>query len=140
MPPEMNANIPPSIRRVLAHLRTMEDHICQEAADLISAFVAQAEPQAIHTCLNTNTATRGGVTVQLSPNQTAVVHMLARYYPQIVTIDALRTALWGPYQVRSENTVRVMMPALRKRLEPLNVKIHNRHGVGYKLELLPITP
>lgn len=138
MTPTMETVVPPHIERVLSGLHKLDDPVAKDAAAIISAFVAAAAPDHVTVCLSTNTALRGGVTVQLSPNQAVVMSLLAKNYPSVAGVHDMNLALWGPRSGHSINTVRVMMTDLRKRLAPLKVAIQNQNGRGYRLELQPI--
>lgn len=139
MSPALETQVPAHIQNVLDRLECIDDDIGRDAAAIISAFVAQAAPHHLTVCLSTNTATRGGVTVGLSPSQAVLLHELSNSFPSVVSVPRLGRAMWGAHAERSINTVRVMLTDLRKRLAPVRVLIQNQNGVGYRLELQPIT-
>lgn len=80
-------------------------------------------------------ATRGPVTVQLTPSQFTVLTALVAARGAVVRRDELSELLWGPSAERSENALEAHVSALRRKLDdPLHVEsIVAVYGLGYRL-------
>jgi len=53
------------------------------------------DPLALLVDLETNTIASGGFAERVKPQHAEFAHALLKAYPRAVTVDALRTALWG---------------------------------------------
>ena len=133
-------DMPPYVCSIVDGLLALspDKDTCQRAAALIMKMSSALDPDFLTVCLSKNTATRGGVVLGLTPNQAVLVHQMVNSYPEYASAQNMARALWGAKE-HSINTTRVMMTDLRKRLAPLKVKIQNQSGVGYRLDLQPIT-
>ena len=80
--------------------------------------------------------TRGGVSVQLTAKEYALLHKLADNRGNIVTIDALCRAAWDDETFGYENTLMVHIRRLREKIEDNPSEPHwllTVRGLGYKL-------
>lgn len=112
------------------------DPLDVEAATLLAELISKTTPERIHICLESNTATRLGITARLNPGLAAFAYILARQYPGAASIETIATALWGPQSTnRSIGTIRTMKNSLNKRLMPLSAEVENQYGYGYRLKL-----
>jgi two-component system KDP operon response regulator KdpE len=76
--------------------------------------------------------------VHLSPTEYDVLALLVRYAGQVVTHQALLSAVWGPQYVDSVQYLRVSMAQLRRKLEedPSQPRILlTEPGIGYRLRV-----
>ncbi len=80
-------------------------------------------------------ASRGPLTVQLTPSQFTVLVALVTARGAVVRRDELCDLLWGPSAERSENALEAHVSALRRKLDdPLHVRsIVAVYGLGYRL-------
>ncbi len=89
------------------------------------------------------TATRFGITVGLTGQQTVILDLLDRRYPSYVRAEAVVEQIYGQYNEpdQAERVVMVQISYLRRVVAGLGVTIDNVHGVGYRLgfEDAPIT-
>lgn len=79
--------------------------------------------------------TRGGTAVRLTPTEWAVLELLVRAEPNLVSQREILTAVWGPTYVSQTNYLRVYLAALRRKLEddPSNPKhLMTEAGMGYR--------
>ena len=92
-----------------------------------------------HIILNTGerTASRDGVSVELTAKEFDLMELLIRSYPQIVTKEQLILKVWGYDSDAEDNNVEVYISFLRRKLEHLHsaVKIRTHRMVGYCLEV-----
>ncbi|MEO1063027.1 MAG: winged helix-turn-helix domain-containing protein [Actinomycetota bacterium] len=80
-------------------------------------------------------ATRGPLTVSLTPSQFTVLSALVGARGAVVRREELGHLLWGPSGDRSDNALEVHVSALRRKLDdPLHVRtIVAVYGLGYRL-------
>lgn len=89
--------------------------------------------------LGINQVSRGGKSVTLSPTQAEIIEVMRRRYPGTVTVDYLLDTVYGRHGfaaeklVNANNTMKVQMSNLRKKIAPLGLKITSVHGVGWRL-------
>lgn len=79
---------------------------------------------------------RDGAEVRLTPKEWGVLAELARHPGRVVTHAALLRAVWGPAHELDVEYLRVVMRALRQKLEESAaspVIFRNEPGVGYRL-------
>lgn len=97
----------------------------------------QVAPLELFVCLQSNTASRLGRNVRLSPQQTVILHTLADKAPQALSAADLCVALYGAGDgPENENqTARSQMRYLRRRLAPLAIRIESTWGHGYRVVL-----
>ena len=104
----------------------------------ISLYESGNELAAGHIILNTGerTASRDGVSVELTAKEFDLMELLIRSYPQIVTKEQLILKVWGYDSDAEDNNVEVYISFLRRKLEHLHsaVKIRTHRMVGYCLE------
>ena len=80
--------------------------------------------------------TRGPDEVHLTPKEYSVLAELARHPGRVLTHAQLLRAAWGPAQERQTEYLRVVMRALRQKLERVPSTpelLINEPGVGYRL-------
>ena len=80
-----------------------------------------------------------GESLELTPTEFRLLHMLALERGRVVTRDELLQALWGRRHTYRDRTVDVFVRKLRDKIDrraPRHTFIHTRYGVGYKLEPL----
>ena len=76
--------------------------------------------------------------VHLTPKEYAVLLELARAPGRVITHRQLLTTVWGPAQTDRTEYLRVVMRALRQKLEryPASPELLiNEPGVGYRLRM-----
>ncbi|ALG86059.1 response regulator [Gordonia phthalatica] len=79
--------------------------------------------------------TRNGNPVRLTPTEWAVLELLVRAEPNLVSQREILTAVWGPTYVSQTNYLRVYLTALRRKLEddPSHpVHLMTEPGMGYR--------
>lgn len=79
---------------------------------------------------------RGGDAVHLTPKEYAVLAELARHPGRVITHGQLLRTAWGPAQEGQTEYLRVVMRALRQKLEDEPSRpelLINEPGVGYRL-------
>ena len=125
---------------LIAQLRGMKTEITSEAAAVIEQLIADRNELKVD--INHNIAERGEIVLKLSPIGAIILHTLHQHYGEVVSIDTLHHKIYGKVVMekakRSDNTVRVRVNMLKKRLELIGAVIHTSHGVGYQLELLAL--
>ena len=94
-------------------------------------------PLALLVCLESNTATHFGQTVQLTPHQAAILDMLLKRSPRATSIELIAMKLWGAEDgpEHEHNVIRVQVSQLRRKLASLGVSIPVRYVAGYRLVL-----
>ncbi|WP_395137658.1 heavy metal response regulator transcription factor, partial [Armatimonas sp.] len=82
-------------------------------------------------------ATRGGMTLDLSPKEFALLALLARHTGEVLPRALLAAQVWGVTFDTGTNAVDVAVRRLRAKVdEPFNVSLlHTVRGVGYVLEV-----
>jgi len=78
-----------------------------------------------------------GESVDLTPTEFRLLHMLALERGRVVTRDELLQALWGRRHTYRDRTVDVFVRKLRDKLDrraPRRTFIQTRYGVGYRFE------
>jgi two-component system alkaline phosphatase synthesis response regulator PhoP len=81
--------------------------------------------------------------LDLTPTEFRLLHMLASERGRVVTRDELLQALWGRRHTYRDRTVDVFVRKLRDKLDrrsPRRTYIHTRYGVGYRFEPEPREP
>ena len=86
--------------------------------------------------LNRNVVADGLQTIQLTPQETEVLYLLARNAPHIVSLQSLAFAIWagqdGPTDERS--ALFATISRLRRKLKPFGLTVRNSMRAGYVLE------
>src|SRR4051794_21808351 len=78
-----------------------------------------------------------GESLELTPTEFRLLHMLALERGRVVTRDELLQALWGRRHTYRDRTVDVLVRKLREKIDrrtPDHTFIHTRYGVGYRFE------
>ena len=86
--------------------------------------------------LDRRLVSRDGAPVHLTPKEYAVLAELARHPGRVITHGQLLRAAWGPAQEGQTEYLRVVMRALRQKLEAEPARpalLLNEPGVGYRL-------
>jgi two-component system KDP operon response regulator KdpE len=65
-----------------------------------------------------NRVSRGDVEIRLTPKEFDLLTFLAQHQGRVLTHRTLLKALWGPHAVDQPEHLRVLVAALRKKLEP----------------------
>jgi DNA-binding response OmpR family regulator len=84
-----------------------------------------------------------GRSLELTPTEFRLLHMLALERGRVVTRDELLQALWGRRHTYRDRTVDVFVRKLRDKLDrraPGSTFIQTRYGVGYRFEPAPREP
>lgn len=92
------------------------------------------DPSRLIVDLNTNQATRNGVTARLSPRMSEILIVLNATWPGTVRHDRLLQRIYGADCGPEDTiTIRVHMSKIRQLVRPLGVGIEARWGTGYRL-------
>lgn len=83
--------------------------------------------------LDTNTASRNGVTISLTPSETEILFALARRFPSPASRDALLLARFGRVDAPGSNIIDAMLSHMRKAVGALGVRIVNVPYRGWRL-------
>lgn len=131
------ADVPALVER----LKASGVDCAMEAARILSEVIPSNEDLFVD--LNTRRAIRGNRSIDLTQNEVVLLYTLNEAHGDVVGVSSLHRAMYGAFvsktHPRADNTVRVQMNRLRRRIrEVLKVEIYNRHGQGYHLELLPL--
>jgi len=85
--------------------------------------------------LDRNRVLRDGTEIRLTPKELELLLFLARHAGRVLTHRTILKAVWGPYAVDQPERLRVLIGALRKKLEPDPSKpkyIVTEPWVGYR--------
>jgi DNA-binding response OmpR family regulator len=85
----------------------------------------------------------GDKSVDLTPTEFRLLHMLASERGRVVTRDEVLQTLWGRRHTYRDRTVDVFVRKLREKIDrraPSHTFIQTRYGVGYRLEPSPKQP
>jgi two-component system KDP operon response regulator KdpE len=118
-----------------------EELLARVRASLRRGLAAQAEQNVVEfgevsIDLYRRIVRRGGEELHLTPKEYDVLAELAKHPGRVLTHAHLLRAAWGPAQERQTEYLRVVMRALRQKLEPhpsTPVLLINEPGVGYRL-------
>ncbi|UCF14377.1 MAG: response regulator transcription factor [Phycisphaerales bacterium] len=83
------------------------------------------------------TLTRGGRRIELSPGEFKMLRLFLRRAGYVLTCDEIRDAVWGYSRFVTERDIDCTVLALRSKIEPdpeNPVFIHNVSATGYKFE------
>ncbi len=81
--------------------------------------------------------------MDLTPTEFRLLHMLASERGRVVTRDELLQTLWGRRHTYRDRTVDVFVRKLREKIDrraPRHTFIQTRYGVGYRFEPIPKQP
>lgn len=120
-----------------------EELLARVRASLRRGLAAQAEQDVVlfgevSIDLYRRMVRRGGEELHLTPKEYAVLAELAKHPGRVLTHAQLLRAAWGPAQEKQTEYLRVVMRALRQKLEPspsTPVLLINEPGVGYRLSI-----
>lgn len=118
-----------------------EELLARVRASLRRGLAAQAEQEvvefgAVSVDLYRRIVRRGGEELHLTPKEYAVLAELAKHPGRVLTHAQLLRAAWGPAQEKQTEYLRVVMRALRQKLErnpSVPELLINEPGVGYRL-------
>ena len=83
-----------------------------------------------------------GASVSLSPAQAAIVYVLARHMPHVISYQQLQYAVWGGAE-GPENELSQLFDQARKaklRIQPLGLTITCSKGAGYYMHVSDVIP
>lgn len=92
------------------------------------------EGDGLFVSLDTNTASRKGVVVPLTPGQAEILATLALRYPRLVPYSDLMEARHGLTEEPNYGSLKVMAHGIRRRLALLGMNIIGVRNGGYRLE------
>lgn len=76
----------------------------------------------------------GGKTILLTPNETKFLTVLKKKMPKHASHSTVFFALWGSRPPQTANaSLSMMLSALRRKLEPLGLRVLTLYGRGYQL-------
>jgi two-component system KDP operon response regulator KdpE len=118
-----------------------EELLARVRASLRQRLASEAERQvvelgAVTVDLLARTVTRGGAEVHLTPKEWDLLAELAKHPGRVLTHEFLLRSVWGPAHVGQTEYLRVVIRALRQKLEAQPSQpalIINEPGVGYRL-------
>ena len=118
-----------------------EELLARVRASLRRGLAAQAEQDVVEfgevsIDLYRRVVRRDGMEMHLTPKEYAVLAELAKHPGRVLTHAQLLRAAWGPAQEKQTEYLRVVMRALRQKLEPnpsTPILLINEPGVGYRL-------
>lgn len=88
--------------------------------------------------LDTNSVSRWGRSVDLSPKRAELFALLWAVHPGIVRTSQLIGGLWGVREPEQPvNALRVHVSNLRRMVDRLGIEIKDEYGRGYRLILHP---
>ncbi len=84
---------------------------------------------------NTRLVMRGGMNIELTPKESALLELLMRYPDRSFSLEAILDRLWRSDTSASIDTVRTHMKTLRKKIGDTeeNPVFRTKRGVGYSL-------
>lgn len=99
-----------------------------------------ADGESLVVSLETNTASRLGTTVQLTPRMAEILTVLRGRYPGSANTGGLIRAIYGHRDepASAYTALRVHISYLRRRLAPLGVAIEVTYTAGWRLAFMPV--
>ena len=87
--------------------------------------------------LASNTVSRNGVVVRLSPQPAEILFILRQHQPEGASFERISALLWGKgdWPVTARNLIHVRATMLRKLIGPLGLSIEGIHGWGLRLKV-----
>jgi DNA-binding response OmpR family regulator len=121
------------VARVRAAARRGARPLIAERGDTIEIEELRIDPSVVQAFV-------GQDSVDLTPTEFRLLHMLAREQGRVVTRDELLQTLWGRRHTYRDRTVDVFVRKLREKIDrraPRHTFIQTRYGVGYRFEPTP---
>jgi DNA-binding response OmpR family regulator len=121
------------VARVRAAARRGARPLIAERGDAIEIEELRIDPSVVQAFV-------GEESVDLTPTEFRLLHMLASERGRVVTRDELLQALWGRRHTYRDRTVDVFVRKLREKIDrraPRHTFIQTRYGVGYRFEPAP---
>jgi two-component system alkaline phosphatase synthesis response regulator PhoP len=124
------------VARVRAAARRGARPMVKERGETIEIEELRVDPSVVQAFVDDES-------VDLTPTEFRLLHMLASERGRVVTRDELLQALWGRRHTYRDRTVDVFVRKLREKIDrraPRHTFIQTRYGVGYRLEPSPKRP
>jgi two-component system alkaline phosphatase synthesis response regulator PhoP len=124
------------VARVRAAARRGARPMITERGDTIEIEELRIDPSVVQAFV-------GDESVDLTPTEFRLLHMLASERGRVITRDEVLQTLWGRRHTYRDRTVDVFVRKLREKIDrraPRHTFIQTRYGVGYRLEPSPKQP
>jgi len=121
------------VARVRAAARRGARPLVAERGDTIEIDELRIDPSVVQAFV-------GQESLDLTPTEFRLLHMLASERGRVVTRDELLQTLWGRRHTYRDRTVDVFVRKLREKIDrhaPRHTFIQTRYGVGYRFEPTP---
>jgi DNA-binding response OmpR family regulator len=121
------------VARVRAAARRGAQPLIAQRGDAIEIEELRIDPSVVQAFV-------GEESVDLTPTEFRLLHMLATERGRVVTRDELLQTLWGRRHTYRDRTVDVFVRKLREKIDrrtPHHTFIQTRYGVGYRFEPTP---
>jgi two-component system alkaline phosphatase synthesis response regulator PhoP len=121
------------VARVRAAARRGARPLVAERGDAIEIEELRIDPSVVQAFVDRES-------VELTPTEFRLLHMLASERGRVVTRDELLQTLWGRRHTYRDRTVDVFVRKLREKVDrraPRHTFIQTRYGVGYRFEPIP---
>jgi DNA-binding response OmpR family regulator len=125
-------------RQLLAHLRALSRRVRSTLMRNPSTII-EVGPLRVDTIRHE--VTRDNITVQLTPTESRLLHLLAVNANDICTLDQIVSHVWGFGEVGDRYLVKAHIRHLREKIEPVPSKprfIISSPGIGYTLKRLAV--
>ncbi len=124
------------VARVRAAARRGARPLVAERGDAIEIEELRIDPSVVQAFVDRES-------MDLTPTEFRLLHMLATERGRVVTRDELLQTLWGRQHTYRDRTVDVFVRKLREKIDrraPRHTFIQTRYGVGYRFEPVPKQP
>ena len=124
------------VARVRAAARRGARPLVPERGDVIEIEELRIDPSVVQAFVDRES-------MDLTPTEFRLLHMLANERGRVVTRDELLQTLWGRQHTYRDRTVDVFVRKLREKIDrsaPRHTFIQTRYGVGYRFEPVPKQP
>jgi len=124
------------VARVRAAARRGARPLVAERGDAIEIEELRIDPSLVQAFVDRES-------MDLTPTEFRLLHMLATERGRVVTRDELLQTLWGRQHTYRDRTVDVFVRKLREKIDrraPRHTFIQTRYGVGYRFEPVPKQP
>jgi DNA-binding response OmpR family regulator len=127
---------PFSMEELVARVRAAArrgQRVTAERGDAIQVEELRIDPSVVQAFV-------GDESMDLTPTEFRLLHMLASERGRVVTRDELLQTLWGRRHTYRDRTVDVFVRKLREKIDrraPCHTFIQTRYGVGYRFEPTP---
>jgi DNA-binding response OmpR family regulator len=124
------------VARVRAAARRGARPLVAERGDAIEIEELRIDPSVVQAFVDRES-------MELTPTEFRLLHMLATERGRVVTRDELLQTLWGRRHTYRDRTVDVFVRKLREKIDrraPRHTFIQTRYGVGYRFEPVPKEP